>query len=168
MIKKDIHISRIREIKNDTQSFFHSLTRQLYVICILCTLCVSCEVETHSNGKIDGYWHLVKIDTMATGGITDLSEQRIFWAMQANLAKLRDYDQPDSVFIMRFVQDDNTLVLGDIHIYDREQGDPIAELSPALTHLGINKTEEHFTIEQLKSTRMTISSDLLRLSFKKH
>lgn len=168
MTKRDTYISKIREIKNDTQTFFYSLIRQFYVICIFCTLFASCEVETHSNGKIDGNWHLVGIDTLATGGNANLSNNRIFWGFQAGLIQLRDNDRPDTTYIMRFAQDGNTLVLGEPHFNDREQGDPIAEISPTLTHLGVNKTEERFTIEQLKSTRMTLSSDMLRLTFKKH
>lgn len=174
MKKTEGHISIIRELKNNTQTFFLSPIRQLRVLCALCALCslsffcVSCEVETHSHGNIDGNWHLVKIDTLATEGSMDLNDSRIFWGFQANLVQLCDNDRPDTVYIMRFAKDDNTLILCDPHINDRETGDPIAELTPTFCHFGVNKKEETFTIEQLKSTRMTILSDMLRLTFKKH
>lgn len=169
MKKTDGHISRIRELKNTTQAFFFSHALQLCGLCTLCALfCVSCEVETHSNGNIDGNWHLVKIDTLATAGTLDLNNSRIFWGFQANMVQLRDNDLPDTVYIMRFAKEDKTLTLSDPHINDREKGDPIAELTPAFLHFGVNKKEEPFTIEQLKSTRMTLLSDMLRLTFKKH
>ena len=177
MKNTDARISRMREPRNAILAFLPFPIRKpcaigtlcaLGALCVLCALCVSCEVETHSKGNIDGNWHLVKIDTLATGTAVDLSENRIFWAFQANLLQLRDNDRPDTVYIMRFAIDGDALALSDPRINDRETGDPVAELTPTLKHLGINQAEELFAIEQLKNTRMTLSSDMLRLTFKKH
>ena len=39
----------------------------------------SCELETSDNGKFDGFWHLERVDTLATGGSLNLQQKRIFW-----------------------------------------------------------------------------------------
>ena len=31
------------------------------------------DFEGSDNGKLDGFWHLEKVDTLATGGVTDYS-----------------------------------------------------------------------------------------------
>ena len=36
----------------------------------------ACEIESHDNGKIDGFWHLEHIDTLATGGTLDVSNEK--------------------------------------------------------------------------------------------
>lgn len=141
---------------------------RLLSLFLISTFLYSCEVETHSNGNIDGNWHLLQVDTLATGGVCNMADNRIFWAFQAGLLQLSDNDRPDTVFIMRFTKDDNKLSVTLPRINDREQGDPIAEITPTLTHLGVNQTGEHYTIQQLNSTRMTLLSDMLRLSFKKN
>ena len=33
----------------------------------------ACEIETHDNDKLDGFWHLERVDTIATGGVCDMS-----------------------------------------------------------------------------------------------
>ena len=40
----------------------------------------ACEIETHDNGKLDGFWHLEKVDTIATGGVCNMSQQKAFWS----------------------------------------------------------------------------------------
>ena len=43
----------------------------------------SCELETSDNGKFDGFWHLERVDTLATGRSLNLQQKRIFWGVQA-------------------------------------------------------------------------------------
>ena len=38
----------------------------------------SCELETSDNGKFDGFWHLERVDTLATGG--SLNRDMEVWA----------------------------------------------------------------------------------------
>ena len=39
-------------------------------ISMLLTAC-GIDFEGSDNGKLDGFWHLEKVDTLATGGVTD-------------------------------------------------------------------------------------------------
>lgn len=51
----------------------------LFFIIGIGLLLTSCDIETSDNGDLDGYWHLVRVDTLATGVSSDLSETRVFW-----------------------------------------------------------------------------------------
>ena len=38
----------------------------------------SCELERDHNGDLAGYWHLERVDTLQTGGVKDMSRDRVF------------------------------------------------------------------------------------------
>ena len=38
----------------------------------------SCTIESSDNGKLDGFWHMEQVDTLATGGTQDLSDSLMF------------------------------------------------------------------------------------------
>ena len=59
---------------------------------IALTTLASCEIETSDNGDFDGFWHLERVDTLATGGTLDLSKKRVFWGVQYKLISVRDVD----------------------------------------------------------------------------
>ena len=52
----------------------------------------SCEIESSDNGSLDGFWHLESIDTLATGGRSDYSKQRVFWGVQYKLLSVNNYE----------------------------------------------------------------------------
>ncbi len=63
----------------------------LYIIGIGLFL-TSCDIETSDNGDLDGHWHLIRVDTLATGGSCNLSESRVFWGVQMRLIQAVDHD----------------------------------------------------------------------------
>lgn len=127
----------------------------------------SCTLETSGNGDLDGYWHLVRVDTLATGGTCDMSEELVFWAIQGKLLNTADRSTSSNGFIMRFNAEDGCLSVYDIHTHDRANGDVKVEDPVVLSPFGINALEEKFVIESLSSKRMTLSTEVLRLSFYK-
>ena len=54
---------------------------------------MSCEIETSGNGDLDGFWHLVRVDTLSTGGMCDMSGRRVFWSVQVGILNATDYDR---------------------------------------------------------------------------
>lgn len=89
----------------------------------------SCTLETSSAGKFDGMWHLTQVDTIATGGVLDLSEQRIFWSFQFKLMQAEDKNGIERTVIMRYSKGDGTLTLSSPYAYDRDNGDePLTSL----------------------------------------
>ena len=69
----------------------------------------SCEVDSSDNGDLDGFWHLESIDTLATGGICDYSNQRVFWGVQHKLLTVNNYKGES--FNFRFSQTSDSLIL---------------------------------------------------------
>lgn len=128
---------------------------------------VSCELETSGNGNLDGFWHIVSIDTLSTDGKTDLSQQLFFWSFQNHLMTLSDKKGIQANIVARFQRTDNTLRLYYPCIDQRESGDIAIEDVEILRPYGVNSIEEHFEIERLNKNNMTLKSQTLRLRFVK-
>ncbi len=136
----------------------------------LATCLTSCEIETSDNGDLDGNWHLTRIDTLATGGINDLSESRLFWAIQAKLIHAVDYDYQNEAFYLRFNQTSDSLIVHTPYLdhwhQDLENGGdiPVADPTPLFPY-GINSLEEHFAKEKCDGHHLILKSKTLRLYF---
>ncbi len=127
----------------------------------------SCSLETDGTGGMEGYWHLVKVDTLETGGSADLSQRLFFWSFQVHLMEGVDRNNEHTTILCRFEKDGNLLRLYDARIHNPGEGDPsITDLS-LLSPFGLSDTEENFTIEQSSHSKMTLSNGILRLCFKK-
>lgn len=132
----------------------------------------SCTMESSDNGKLDGFWHLEQVDTLATGGTADLSDKRIFWGVQHKLISIKDYDAES--FYLRFQQTGDSLIMSSPYInhWHQDTGDdggdiPMEEVSDNLRRCGINNMEERFCKERLTGSDMTLRNKTLRLIFKK-
>lgn len=129
-------------------------------------LSASCELETSDNGKLDGYWHLETVDTIATGGHNDVSSRHIFWAVQGKILQLYNTDTT-TTYVFRFEHTGGKLSLSDARRDYREQNDPVVTDVSVLAPFGVNSLEESFTVEQLTGSRLTLVSEALRLKFRK-
>ncbi len=135
----------------------------------------SCTIETSDNGDFDGYWHLEKVDTLATNGVCDLSQRRIFWGVQFKLIACKDVDR-DGLHghYFRFRQTSDSII---VHTpfkdnWHQDQGTnggdiPITVMNDSIRTYGINNLEEPFLKEKLKGDRMILRSKTLRLYFTK-
>lgn len=141
----------------------------LYFIIGVALLLSGCNLETSDNGDLDGYWHLVRVDSLATGQYADLSETRVFWGFQVRLLQAIDHDHDTSHYgyLFRFEHKGQTLRIYDSHKHDRANGDILVEDVGEITSLGINSLDDHFHVEQLSSDRMVLRDDVLRLWFEK-
>ncbi len=153
-------------------------SRNAYIslIGIILTVCsysvTSCTVESSDNGKFDGFWHLERVDTLATGGVADYSNQRVFWGVQHKLISIKDYDTES--FYCRFQQTSDSLIMSSPYInhWHQDQGDdggdiPMKEISDNLRRCGINHMEEHFYKVRLTGEDMTLANKEYRLRFRK-
>lgn len=128
---------------------------------------VSCTMETSDNGNLDGYWHLVRVDTLSTAGFNDLSDEIVFWAFQKDMLQLRGTEQE---LYMRFLYEGDQLRLSNPHLRDREKEDPAvtAETFHFLQPYGVNQMEEQMTVAWLDDKEMTLMTPMLRLKFRKY
>lgn len=127
------------------------------------SLFCSCTLETSDNGDLDGFWHLERVDTISTGGSCDMSERVVFWAVQKNLMTVIDYDNDIWGYIMRFQYNGDELRVYEPRENQRLESDPEVEDASVLAPCGINELDETFTMEQLNSSDMRLSTDELRL-----
>ena len=136
------------------------------LLCLLTLLLmVSCELETSSNGDLDGLWHLCSIET--ADSVQDISDKTIFWAVQVKLLSVRG---AGTEYLLRFHLTDDSLLVRDPYVSDRfhQMGNDSLVTDPAgLYPYGIFHLQEHFKVERLTNRRMTLKSDKARLRFKK-
>lgn len=136
---------------------------------ILATLTTftSCDLETSSAaGDFNGLWHLIRIDTLATGGVLDLKNEKRFWAFQNKLMQGDDKSGNHDIILMRFNQTKTMLTLHTPYLYDQNNGDfPLSE-STLLKPYGINNIEEVFQVIKLRGNNMVLQSETLKLTFK--
>lgn len=140
-------------------------------------LLVSCNVETSDNGPLDGFWHLERIDTLATGGTTDYHKGYVFWGVQKDLIYIKDSSNSSvGAYYLRFNQTHDSLHVTKIYLDhghednpNHEQGGdiPVEAIDNNLRQLGINALPEHFKKEALNANHMILSTEKLRLKFKK-
>ena len=143
----------------------HILTRACFISFLTASILSSCTIETSSNGDFDGYWHLTAVDTLSTGTRTDLTGKSIFWAVNGPLIQTYANDRKTSL-VMHFNMESDTLHLFDLHVNDREQGDIPIEDPAILAPYGINSLNEKYYVSSLSSSRMTLETAFLRLSFR--
>lgn len=141
--------------------------KRFFPACLIAGLLVSCDIETSDNGDFDGMWHLTRIDTLQTGGTTDLSKQKLFWSFQYNLVELDDKSGTLPSVLMRSVQSKESLILNTPYLYNREEGDEQLDDAAVLAPFGVNKLEEEFHVVSVSGSRMRLQSDILQLTFKK-
>ena len=143
-------------------------------LCLVSTL-ASCTVESSDNGDFDGYWHLERIDTLATNGVLDLSKKKIFWGVQCKLVSCRYIREDDTFsYYFRFRQTADSITLYSPYEdhWHQDNGDnggdvPVYAINDIIRSLGINNLEEPFYKEKLKGDKMILTSKSLRLYFKK-
>lgn len=150
------------------------MKKLFYILIALFPLMTACELESSDNGDFDGYWHLVGIDSLSNGQHKDLSQQRIFWAVQFHLIQLRGGDRKDEggvgrEFYEMFKLEPTQLTLSNPHEKDREAGDPVIteENLFLLRPYGINALTERFDILRLNKDEMVLRSSVLQLRFRK-
>lgn len=129
----------------------------------------SCELETSGNGDLDGFWHLVQVDTLQTGGVNDTSKDLFFWSFQVNLLQLSDRSYQIPIYMARFNHENGQLKVTQPCLYNRDEGNEMVteENVKDISPYGLNALEETFRVEELSGSRMTLSNGTLRLYFKK-
>ena len=140
---------------------------------IALTTLASCEIETSDNGDFDGFWHLERVDTLATGGTLDLSKKRVFWGVQYKFISVYDIDKEGTFgYYLRFKQTHDQIVThtpykNNWHQDVENGGDHPIDDPTQLAPYGINNLEEEFVKEKLDGGQMILRSKTLRLKFKR-
>ena len=143
-----------------------SLTRFFLIISVI-SLMTACHMESSENGHLDGFWHLVRVDTLTTGGTSDLHQDYFFWAFQFQLLSVRNTQKSPEEYFLRFQRQGDELVLSHPFQYVLQGKDAPVENIDLLRPFGINDQEERFRIVHLSSRRMTLQNHFLVLTMQK-
>lgn len=128
----------------------------------------ACEIETHDNDKLDGFWHLERVDTIATGGVCNKSKDLVFWSVQSMFVEVSERSKVDNnKYIFSFSHSNGKLSLFDARLSDRRKGDPEVEDPAILLPYGVRKFNETFEVTQLTGSKMQLKSETLLLVFRK-
>ena len=130
--------------------------------------CGLVDFDHSENGHLDGYWHLVSVDSLGNGTTTDLSQQRYYWAVQGTLLQLYSPDwQSGQRFVSQFRYQNATFTVLEIHVDRRYEGDPVVDDINRVRPFGLNNITETFQVDDLSGRSLTLSTADLRLRFKK-
>ena len=131
-------------------------------------LLTSCEIEFSNNGKLDGFWQLIAVDTLATQHTSDLKTSGRTWAFQGRLLEMRDTKGGYSDLYFSFEHRGDSLFLDSPYLSDRDADDiKITDINIVRPY-GVNGLKEGFEIESLSNNKLLLRSKTLRLLFKKH
>ena len=139
------------------------------VLPFLALLLSSCSLETDNDAdRMEGMWHLVKIESTTGVASEDLSEQVIFWSFQAKLLQMEDKTGNHNSYLYRFRIDNDQLTLTSPYQFDRENGDrPLSAYESTLALYGIKSLTPVFRIEELDRRKMVLNDGSVRLYFYK-
>lgn len=138
-----------------------------YCLLFLFALLTACDFETSDNGDLDGFWQLHQLDTLATGGSTDMRNSSIYWAVQVNLLEIRRLSDYYSV-IFRFDKSGSQLHLTNPICDNRDISDSIITSAETLRPFGLLHTSETFNIETLNSDHFVITNEAYRFHLRKY
>ena len=139
--------------------------KKLFILLAACAAIASCDIVTSDNGDLDGFWQMTGVDTLSTGNHAETKENRVFWAVQANL--LRTMSDSYNV-LFRFEHTADSLTLHDPYIDKRDSSDIKVEDVSLLTPFGVNNLREGYSVLELSGSSMILQSETLRLYFRKY
>ena len=130
-------------------------------------LLTSCEIEFSNNGKLDGFWQLIAVDTLATQHTSDLKTSGRTWAFQGRLLEMRDTKGGYSDLYFSFEHRRDSLFLDSPYLSDRDADDIKITDVNIVRPYGVNGLKEGFEIENLSNNKLVLRSKTLRLMLRK-
>ena len=130
-------------------------------------LLTSCEIEFSNNGKLDGFWQLIAVDTLATQHTSDLKTSGRTWAFQGRLLEMRDTKGGYSDLYFSFEHRGDSLFLDSPYLSDRDVDDIKITDVNIVRPYGVNGLKEGFEIENLSNNKLILRSKTLRVMLRK-
>lgn len=130
-------------------------------------LLTSCEIEFSNNGKLDGFWQMIAVDTLATQHTSDLKTSGRTWTFQGRLLEMRDTKGGYSDLYFSFEHRGDSLFLDSPYLSDRDADDIKITDVNIVRPYGVNGLKEGFEIENLSNNKLILRSKTLRLMLRK-
>ena len=133
-------------------------------------LLTSCTLETSGNGDLDGFWQLTQLDTLSTGGTTDMRERNAFWAVQHQFLEIKHpHGDVRMNVIFSFEQTKDSLILTEPFFNNRDASDiKIDDPSQLLDFAGIENVREAFFVATLNGSKMELQSKRYLFHFRRY
>ena len=152
------------------------MKKLLILIPIIACYMAACDFEMSDNGDLDGYWQCRQIDTLATGGTTDMRPASIFLSVQAHMLEFRDNTRTDRNIIFRFEKAADILRLWNPVADNRQVSDSLIHNPQTLECYAITDVtvkadstlETQFRITDFSSDNMTLMNSKYRLHYRKY
>ena len=142
--------------------------RKIFYIFIALTSLASCEIDRFNDGYFGSNWQLRSIDTLATGGICDMSNSYIYWAIENHILQVRDIDNGNlKIFFQYEKHGDSLTIYSPLLEINKDERIEIQNDS-LLTPLGIRSPLTTYFIEHLGHKYLTLRDDSLRLHFQEY
>ena len=136
---------------------------------ILIPFFTSCTLEMSDNGKLDGFWQLKQLDTISTGGQTDMRDSLFFWAVQKDLLEIKDPERDITKnIVFRFNHTGDSLILTEPYYSNRDSSDIKIKDPAVLNRFGIYNLREAFFVTNLTSDELEMKSDRYIFHFRKY
>lgn len=140
----------------------------------MATTLASCSLETDTvsgDGNIEGFWHLERIETLATDStsestVTDCSKMRLFWAIQHKLLQLTDKDGNYKVLNCRFTVSGGQLTITEVYEASTERVDTPTDNVSLLAPYGITRLNPTFSYT-ISGSHLTLTDGNTRLYLKR-
>lgn len=129
---------------------------------VLLLLLTSCTIEFSDNGKLDGFWQLRAVDTLANRHTLDLKTSGLTWAFQGRLLEMRDTKGGSDLYFS-FKHRGDSLLLSSPYLSDRDKDDIKITDIKTVKPFGVNGLQEGFKIENLSNSKLILRSKTLRL-----
>lgn len=130
------------------------------------------------NGELDGQWQLMEMATKTAPDATEYAQvtnkksERIFWRFQLDLlniyTQLGNLNGHSGFSVARFKHANGKLDIAPTYIHFENRDSLLTDPSTtALLPMGIRGNAANFTVEELNSERMVLTSPMERLTFRK-
>lgn len=135
-----------------------------FTIILLIGFFTSCEVHTSNNGDLDGNWQMVQMDSVVSGKVTNMKGSGIFYAVYVHLLQVHGAGTQIS---FHFKHSGDSLELYSPYADYGQNDQPVEDVS-VLKPYGINRLREVFHVDALSSSKMILSTQEVRLYFRKY
>lgn len=144
--------------------------KKLYIYIIgVVLLMAGCDVESSSNGDLDGFWQMTaRSDKYTDVGARDMRESGLTWSFQGKLLELRDVNDRQKDIVMSFEHVGNQLRLYNPYLVERDSDDIIVSDLEVLLPYGISQTDGKYDVVELSGDRMVLENERFLLKFRKY
>lgn len=144
--------------------------KKLYIYIIgVVLLMAGCDVESSSNGDLDGFWQMTaRSDKYTDVGARDMRESGLTWSFQGKLLELRDVNDRQKDIVMSFEHVGNQLRLYNPYLVERDSEDIIVSDLEVLLPYGISQTDGKYDVVELSGDRMVLENERFLLKFRKY